>query len=553
MRVSGRVVDDGGRAIAGARVEIDSDLAVPTLRADGTTTTPIGYQAASREDGSFEVAFIPPARRRMIVRATGYLPHDQWIESSDRDTPRRIVMRAGVSIDGRLTNSDGTPAAGARVFAEKVPASISDPVHADENGLYRLEGIASGPTRLWAVDESGADTVATTVIDLQVGVEGRWDATLEPRAGWRLRIVDRAGKPIACCRVSFHVPVFAAGTHPEEHHSALEAFYGWNRWGITDAEGRVVVRDGPEKPLDIQVFLPRAGSTFPTAELNAVPSSLDERVVTLDSDDRALATLTGSVRDAEGRPLAQGSLYLINQETESARIIALDAADGRFNITGIPPSTYRIQATAPKQGWADLGSHTLSAGAVVDLGALTTPTLARLQVDWRWDEVKEPGPYTFALAMQWKGASDTYVAMSVDAGAEPGTGEYALFPGLYSLHVFRGGVARQFRVFALPPFEHLDVESGEDELFLLPLHIEQARPAGVALSVTVRVSELEHPETTVLEETFNLPAEGILDAHVRLAAGAYLVEARSGSELRGSAKVELGSEQLIRRLPIRLE
>jgi RNA polymerase sigma-70 factor (ECF subfamily) len=560
MRLSGTVVDEAGRPVARAHIEIGAENVSPQTRPDGTVIAPVACESASRDDGSFEVGCVPSGRHRMSVSAAGHLTNERWIDARDASIAQQVRLQRGASVLGRITFADGRPAANARVFAESTDSRLSDPVRADANGAYRLDAIRPGPVRLWALcgaDDGRASSAtdarasATEIVELSTESDGRWDAKLEPRAGWFLRVVDRAGRPLACCTVNAKAP--PPPRPATDERGGLSSFVGWRRTRITNVEGRVALSDGPDRAIDIEVMCPLDRRRVATVALRDVAPSLEERTVTIDPSGNETASVTGSVRDADDHPFPQASMLLVRIGSLTPHGTSVAAGTGEFRLADIPPAKYQLILVVPRSGLYVLGERELGPGDAIDVGRLRAPAFGRLRVRWRWNEGGAGENVSFILVAQYNIPGTNHgEAIKFDEGARPADEDIALLPGRYSLLVYRSAAEIQFRSFQIEASERLEVESGADESFLLPVRIVCTPTVGPA-PVRVRVTRLQDESSVVLERSLVASGGAAIDDELRLPEGAYRVVAEQAPDLRCSAEVSLGNDEALHRIVLRLE
>jgi protocatechuate 3,4-dioxygenase beta subunit len=203
VKLSGRVVDEAGRAVAEARVMVFEEGRGPGRMMPGRLTG----SASSDAEGHFTVENQKPGQMTVKAQARGFITAESSVEvPPGRDVEGvRLVMRTGATIVGRITGPDGSPLAGAEV--QVVDTSKADtfdfmgPMSAvsDGEGNYRLEGITEGPRSVAATH----DGYERAVKDLQVRAgENRLDLRLGRGQEVGGRVVDRNGQPVADARVT---------------------------------------------------------------------------------------------------------------------------------------------------------------------------------------------------------------------------------------------------------------------------------------------------------------------------------------------------------------
>ncbi|HEY6146535.1 MAG TPA: carboxypeptidase regulatory-like domain-containing protein, partial [Thermoanaerobaculia bacterium] len=185
--LTGRVVDDQGKPVAGASVTaVASD---PYSDVDSQAIA----DAKSGPDGAFSIPTAPAAPRAVLVRVAGYVPATQ-VQLDAKPDLRVIVKRGGV-IQGTVVDASGKPAAGAIVVSDDLA------VQTDAAGTYRLVGVDTG---LRAVEALWKDDFAARkdAVRVQRGAEAAVPLKLVRAATIAGTVVDETTrKPVAGVRV----------------------------------------------------------------------------------------------------------------------------------------------------------------------------------------------------------------------------------------------------------------------------------------------------------------------------------------------------------------
>src|SRR5688572_29957074 len=130
-KVSGRVTDDAGKPVAGAKIRAYGGLPFEeedvTLYADATTGA----------DGSFTIANAPAGAGRVTARATGYSPVTQT-SLRERMATARLTLKSGGTVQGTVLDAAGKPAEGVVVVSGALAART------DASGAYRIAGVPAG-------------------------------------------------------------------------------------------------------------------------------------------------------------------------------------------------------------------------------------------------------------------------------------------------------------------------------------------------------------------------------------------------------------------------
>lgn len=126
--LTGVVTNDEGARIAGARVDFTPE---PPFRPSTTWTD---------GDGAFRFEDVPDAPARVRISDAGmFLPTERRVEHAARAAALAITLEEGGKVELRLTDREGLPVVGARVFGRPLPGE-SGPVFGatgDSGGVHR--------------------------------------------------------------------------------------------------------------------------------------------------------------------------------------------------------------------------------------------------------------------------------------------------------------------------------------------------------------------------------------------------------------------------------
>ena len=153
------------------------------------------------------------------------------------------------------------------------------------------------------------------------------------------------------------------------------------------------------------------------------------------------ATVTGIVRDADGRPVARAALRLESESRgfgPSGGPVVSSGPDGRFEVTGINPGTYRAVARHPDfaPGW--VGGITVDRGAEADVEVVLArgvPVTGRLVAG---EDKPVPGRIGVEETERHRVPFGLDDRLSAEAGAD-GRFTLTLPPGSYALAVVAPG------------------------------------------------------------------------------------------------------------------
>lgn len=333
--IRGRVLDAKGRPVSGVSVlgeRPDEDPAFPS----GITLHPCAARERTDTDaeGRFTFAHLEPGRYTLRV------------QTADRTGGeiREVEAPAGAVVDGleirlgptgltvRVINDlDARPvrAAQVSVVVEKMYLLEDEPQIRRQttaaNGIARLPDLPEGT--LWL--QISRDGFAPSLEKLELAL-GEWrevGVRLPPGGTLAGRVLDETGQPVPDAEVG----VWQESSTSSEGYPP-ESLEERTRQTRTDARGRFGLRDLVAGEAEVWVrhpsFLPlRTRSTVLAGQrVEAGPLVL-----------RRGATVTGTVTDPDGRPLAGVRLTGGSSPVTTG-------ADGSFTLTGLEPGVLRAEA-----------------------------------------------------------------------------------------------------------------------------------------------------------------------------------------------------------------
>ncbi|HEU4395833.1 MAG TPA: carboxypeptidase-like regulatory domain-containing protein, partial [Planctomycetota bacterium] len=192
--LAGRVVDEGGAPVAGARIFVQ-DLEQARIDPTGTAA------GETDAEGRFRVPGLTAPRYRVRAEASGS-PAESG-EGAPGGPEVVLRLRKGLAIAGVVVDAEtGKPLAAIPVRAEFLRArSMNDreggSATTGPDGSFRMEGLRAGPWRVVAGDTQGASPYAA---ELLASVEaGTVDLRISLRKGAAIsgRVLDEQGKPIS--------------------------------------------------------------------------------------------------------------------------------------------------------------------------------------------------------------------------------------------------------------------------------------------------------------------------------------------------------------------
>ncbi len=231
-KVSGRVTDEAGKPVAGAKVRAyggmpfeEEDVA---LYADATTGA----------DGSFTIANAP-GRGRVTARAKGYSPATQT-SFQERVTRATLTLRSGGTVQGAVLDPGGKPVEGAIVVSGALAAET------DASGQYRIAGLPAGSQ---AVEAFWKDFAARKdSLRVKKGETAEVPLRLARSASVTGTVVDeKTRRPISGVRISAASGGFAfRGAEPGRLAAARERTQREN--SASSGSAREPTRSGRRRP-----------------------------------------------------------------------------------------------------------------------------------------------------------------------------------------------------------------------------------------------------------------------------------------------------------------
>lgn len=406
VELRGRVVDDLGRALPGAWVEIGRFAARSRRDDDGRRwESPPPWLGTTAADGAFTAQALPLGEQPVLVYHRGLAPHRQVLQL-DADVPMwTVVLQPGGALVGSVRDAAGNAIAGADVELEPYdhPRCCSQDTAAD--GTFRFEEVPAGEVTL-KITAAGFPRQQRT-ITFHGGETQSVDAVLQVGAAIRGRLVDEQGLPLAAWWIGLA---------------------GGERRDKTDRDGRFVLADCGAGDNEL-VVRERTGFVPERLRLRQVQPQEAEQTFVVPAASAPSAQLRGRCVGPDGELLADARLHV----EQSGWPIRLDgdhcAADGSFEVGPLPPGSYRLLPQHAQFVFAPVAA-TLRARGQLDLGVLRGARPARLAVR------------LVGEASACAGASVELVGGESDCRGE-GAGNERRFPrvwpGRYRIVVHRGG------------------------------------------------------------------------------------------------------------------
>ncbi|HZI65255.1 MAG TPA: carboxypeptidase regulatory-like domain-containing protein, partial [Thermoanaerobaculia bacterium] len=311
-KISGRVTDEAGKPVPGAKVRASAGLAFEE------EDVPLYAETTTGVDGSFTIPNAPPSAGRVTARAKGYWPATQT-SFRERVTTARLTLRSGGTLSGTLLDAAGKPVEGAVVVSGSLATKT------DAAGAFRLAGVPAGGQSVEAIWRDFAarnDSVRvkkgeTVEVPLRLGRSALVTGSV---------IDEKTRRPIPGARISTTGGVFSRGTEP-------------GRRTRTDAKGR----------FRLVGLRPRAYS-IRAAKADYLPVTMPGIVAGVSTPGTVAialqksASIAGRVTDEVGAPVP-GARVQIARDTGMRALMRGGAAAllGRGGVATGPDGGFRLR------------------------------------------------------------------------------------------------------------------------------------------------------------------------------------------------------------------
>ncbi len=393
--VSGRVVDEDGKPVAEASVELEA------LGGKRDETVPCD------DHGTWRIADVGAGR--YVAHASS----DHHISSPDLVVdlggPRELELKVdtGAQLTGRVVDDHGRPVADARVYVGSKGETT------DAAGRFAVRGLPPDSYDVFA----STDRAAMTSRKIAIARRAHVDVELVLRPSWIAGVVvDPRGRPIEDAHVMARSedPFGISSTH-------------------TDAHGRFELGGLPSGDYEVEARRPDRTHDDNTTVQRASSGAHDLRIVLPE-----LATIRGHVV-LDGQPVRFFGIALSNDPStlEYERPRAVSDAAGAFTERGVDAGTWSVVIVGPGFARRVLPAIRVEAGATIDLGAIAV----------------DRGTSLHGRVTDGRGApiADAIVHLSSGSSDRPEHPLRALLAGSYTA---RSDAHGEYRIDGLDPGDH---------------------------------------------------------------------------------------------------
>lgn len=348
--VSGRVLDEAGQPVVGARVwAMDAANAWEGGAGERTAET-------TAKDGTFTIAALSQGSYLLFAKDEAHAPAVTPPVSVSGDSPTsgvEIVMKAAASIAGVVVDQQGAPVAYATVRLSSKTYS-ADMVHrqaaADDKGTFEIKGLPRTALRVRAEGEEASS--AAVDLDLAATPQKKdVKLVLDRTATIAGVVVDDQNEAVPEATVSAY-PDFLAGE--------VDWVMASNATATTDGDGRFVLKGLEQGKFRVWASRESGGSKR---------SSGREGVATHTgaTDVRLVLPAPGGI---------EGTIVMENGEKPTLAIISagwedrVTSRNGTFAMRELEPGKYDLRITGPEFAQRTKGDIEVKAGKVTDIGEI---------------------------------------------------------------------------------------------------------------------------------------------------------------------------------------
>lgn len=572
--VSGVVRSPQGDPVEGARVTVlgGSDL---TRMIEGGPQPP---KTESGRDGSFRLAGIAPGATGLIAESEDWARSpvvDVELAPAEELEEVAIVLSLGGTLTGEVYGSDGERAPGRMITVMSADAMLSGGVgqrlaQSDSRGEFRFDHIEAGSWQVTAIDrgtdwmaQDGEIDVGRIMSSLEMSqaqvVEGETThVVLGAPPSDPVRVfgsVTLAGEPFAGASVSFY---------PE----GGKLYEGLSFTSVDAAGDYELTLDGPGHYVVNVQRLPGGPGQQTTIELRAeIPEAAEHRL----DFELPVGRISGRVLGPDGAPARDTRVTLtLDDAARSDRLFGgqyselVADAEGRFDVPGLRPGTYRLSAGGATlfgqgsrtHGRVTLGGIELAEGQWRDDLELRLPVAGSLLVRVRGADGRPASGATVFVRDAQGRPLEPFSMIMTDAGGKAEVG--GLAPGEVTVLARTATHAsRESEPVRIREGERAEIELGLEAGTILWIQLEE-RGEGGPVRASVRVEDERGRDVAALFGFQDLqvlyvdggfsPTEHRLGP---LAPGRYVVHAEAGGQSAKKPVTLEGEEE--RKLVLRLK
>ena len=345
------------RQVAEVRLDVaDNDLAMPMMISPITTGP----------DGAFELGPVAPGKGALAARCPSGDQGSMELEMTPGMAEIVLRVAAGASIAGRVLDRDGKPVAGAGVMASAqgptqrtmiVNGRVTSGVQGVTNarGVYELKGLAAGSYRMSVLDRGRPLRMGGTPVQVTLGATDKKTgvdlAVDRPDGVIKGVVTGPDGKPLADAWVSVH----------QDLGGMLEGAIGLPHGGPGGPGGTGPGGPGGESRIVLNVDSSEDGGASATAGWN--PPAL--------TDAQGKFEITGLphtsyevVAEAQAGKLRGRAAAVTPNATLTIQALGVTSLSGTVRGPNGPPALFTIELDGPTHAERSFTDGTFSLGRV---------------------------------------------------------------------------------------------------------------------------------------------------------------------------------------------
>lgn len=435
----GRVVDGNEEPVLGARVrafpefEVRGQMPPPRRRVGDAAET--DYHAATDDEGRFWIPLLPSGDFTLQVdaeaSASRLLPGVEIPEAETTVDLGDILLEAGATLEGWVTDDQGRPVSGARVSVVESdrfgmtlftmgggpgPDDASSERLTEDDGRFRFDDLQSDTVYSVGAQKEGrvpdqkmVEIPTEKALELVLGTGGRLFG----------RVTAPTGEPLT--RGMVRVEREEEGFGPIPVHQRPERLA---------ADGTFSLEALPPRPLHVRVV----GDTGHTSRHGPFEVTAGAETGPLELVHEEQVVLEGRVVGSDGRPAAG---VLLGLEAANGRGTGTGTdAGGRFRMAGFEPGSYTLRVRDSELGRASRELELHRGTQQVELVLEPGLSVAGRVVDHRGEPVRQGLARMFSVPPE---PSQQTMRVFLGGGAPlEGDGTFRVFvdePGDYGLWV----------------------------------------------------------------------------------------------------------------------
>jgi hypothetical protein len=321
--VRGRVVDEDGAGISGARIFLEWRSSLPE-KPSVQTGEHASRTAVSDREGRFELRSVPEGSGEVTVEADGFVASDSLSVAIPQD-PRNqwtVVLQRGASLEGRISTRRGDPIGGARITAAEAMGL------SDDDGRYVVLGVPLGETEVEVMHADYPRRVQSLTIESGANV---FDVQLQD--GHRVTgvVLSAAREPVPGASVSLETLVEGRDQRAYRAHTGMTGTFELPT--VADGDYRIMASaDGfAEEKLSETI-------TIRGNDRNDLEVILDRG-----------ASIVGRVLGLPREELAWVEVSAESDDVDAGSPVVRVDAEGRFALRNLALGNWQVRARHPQR------------------------------------------------------------------------------------------------------------------------------------------------------------------------------------------------------------